>query len=556
MSNSQYPIPNKDLFAIEALAQIPKILTLLDRNPHSPTYGCFDRNFWHYKIIDFSSGMAQEFVFPLALIYDTDIPDNPYYHQSTIKDWVKAGICYAARSAHKDGSCDDYFPFERASGAAAFSLLACIESYIVLNLEDDFSNNLENNQLENNQFDNQAILNFFTKRANWLAEHHESGRLTNHQALIVLCLERLSQLLNTSQWDKAKVQRLERVLSWQNDEGWFIEYEGCDPGYHTLTISCLARIYQFNPDIRIKEALIKSVNLAAEFVHPDGSYGGEYTSRNTYNFFPHGFELVGKWMPEALQINQRFLQGLANGLSACYADDHIIGHHTWNYLLAWRDFVDERPSIDTPQNNRIWLQNAKILIDRRQNTQLYLALNKGGVFMLFRDNKLVVADTQISLQVRDKGKIKNAVGHLVSPYRINIKDDEITISGNLGWAKQKQMTPLNLLILRVVMLTVGRFFPDLIRKLLQRVLIVGKNDAPFWFTRRFLWENCKWCVVDELEAKTWENVISAGIGCDQTSIYVVMSRTFQKSQLQPWLDLTEEVNQLAPSQPLKIEREL
>ncbi|MEM7716761.1 MAG: hypothetical protein AAF349_24910, partial [Cyanobacteria bacterium P01_A01_bin.68] len=212
MPNSKYPIPNKDLFAIEALAQIPKILTLLDRNPHSPTYGCFDRNFWHYKIIDFPSGMAQEFVFPLALIYYTDIPNNPYYRQTVIKDWVKAGICYAARSAHKDGSCDDYFPFERASGAAAFSLLACIESYIILNLEEDFEKKSKHN-LENNQFDNQAILNFFTKRANWLSEHHESGRLTNHQALIVLCLERLSQLLNTSQWDKAKVQRLERVLS-------------------------------------------------------------------------------------------------------------------------------------------------------------------------------------------------------------------------------------------------------------------------------------------------------------------------------------------------------
>ena len=57
---------NKDLFVREALAQIPKILTLLDRNPHSPTYGCFDRNFWHYKIIYFPSGMSQEFVYPLA----------------------------------------------------------------------------------------------------------------------------------------------------------------------------------------------------------------------------------------------------------------------------------------------------------------------------------------------------------------------------------------------------------------------------------------------------------------------------------------------------------
>ncbi len=541
---------NKNLFAREALAQIPKILTLLDRNPHSPTYGCFDRNFWHYKIIDFPSGMSQEFVFPLALIYDTDIPNNPYFHQPVIKDWVEAGILYAARSAHKDGSCDDYFPFERASGAAAFSLLACIESYILLNLEDS---------LKNKNIDNKTVLDFFEKRADWLAHHHESGQLTNHQALIVLCLERLSQLLNTSRWDKAKVQRLERVLSWQNEEGWFIEYEGCDPGYHTLTISCLARIYQFNPDIRIKEALIKAVELAAEFVHPDGSYGGEYTSRNTYNFFPHGFELVGHWMPEALQINNCFLQGLENRLSPCYADDHIIGHHTWNYLLAWQDFVDERLSINTPLNklnHRIWLKNAKILIDRRENTQLYLALNKGGVFKLFRNNKIVTADTQISLQVQDKGKIKNAVGHLVAPYKLNISDDEITVSGQLGWAKQKQMTPLNLLILRIVMLTVGRFFPNLIRKILQRILITGKNDAPFHFIRTLRWQNGKWHITDKLHAQTWDNVISAGIGCDQTSIYVVMSRTFQKSQLQPWLDLTAEVKKLAPSQALEIKRQI
>ena len=58
----------RDLFAREALALIPKILTLQDRNAHSPTYGCFDRNFWHYKIIDFPSGMAAEFVIPVCVM--------------------------------------------------------------------------------------------------------------------------------------------------------------------------------------------------------------------------------------------------------------------------------------------------------------------------------------------------------------------------------------------------------------------------------------------------------------------------------------------------------
>jgi hypothetical protein len=70
------------------------------------------------------------------------------------------------------------------------------------------------------------------------------------------------------------------------------------------------------------------------------------------------------------------------------------------------------------------------------------------------------------------------------------------------------------------------------------------------------WKNDHWCVTDELQAKSWQAVIGAGIGCDQTSIYVVMSRTFQLGQLQPWLDLTDEVKKLAPSEPLKIERNL
>ena len=149
---------SQNLFAHEALALIPKILTLQDRNPHSPTYGCFDRNFWHYKIIDFPSGMSQEFVWPLALVYSLPIPGNPFFQIPAIKEWVVAGIHFAIRSAHGDGSCDDYFPFEKAAGAAAFSLLACMESYTLLDLQDS------------------EMLDFFGRRADWLAGHRESGR--------------------------------------------------------------------------------------------------------------------------------------------------------------------------------------------------------------------------------------------------------------------------------------------------------------------------------------------------------------------------------------------
>ncbi|MEM1366818.1 MAG: hypothetical protein AAGG02_02145 [Cyanobacteria bacterium P01_H01_bin.15] len=528
---------SRDLFAQEALAQIPKILTLCDRNRHSPNYGCFDRTYWQYKVVDFPSGMSQEFVFPLALAYHTNIEGNRFYQEPLLRDWVAAGILFAAQSSHADGSCDDYFPFERAGGAAAFSLLACLESFELMELDDP------------------AMLKFFARRGDWLAHHQESGRLSNHQALIVLCLQRLGEILGSDRWERAQVERLEQVLSWQHEEGWFQEYEGCDPGYQTLTISCLSQICDREPTSELKMALTKAARLAAEFVHPDGSFGGEYTSRNTYNFFPYGFEIVGRWLPEALNVNDRFLKGLAQGLAPCYADDRIIGHHTWNYLLAWRDFARERPPLKTHLEGRTWYQAGGIIVDRRAGTELYLALNKGGVFKLFREGKLLVSDTHLSLQVESGGHIRNAVGHLVGGYEVQVEDDLITIRGHLGWAKQKQMTPLNLMILRVVMLTVGRFFPNLIRRVLQKVLITGKNQAPYRFERRLRWEAGQWHISDELTPEdSWQGVVNAGIGCDQTSIYVVMSRTYQAGQLQLWLDLTADLSSQGSQHPLRLER--
>ncbi|NEO28707.1 MAG: hypothetical protein F6K03_17990, partial [Kamptonema sp. SIO4C4] len=226
----------------------------------------------------------------------------------------------------------------------------------------------------------------------------------------------------------------------------------------------------------------------------------------------------------------------------------------WNYLLAWRDFVPQRPPLPQRPQGRFYLEEAGILIDRQENTELYLALNKGGAFKLFRNGQLLVSDTHFSLQVRQGKKLKNAVGHLVGRYHTKINDQDITIQGSLGWAKQKQMTPFNLIILRVVMLTVGRFFPNLIRKLLQKVLITGKTQAPFQFTRTFRYQQGQWQIEDKLQADSWQNVRTAGIGGDQTSIYVVMSRTFQTGQLQKWLDLTPQLAQLAPNEPLQLER--
>jgi hypothetical protein len=530
------PSAKQAALAAAALAEIPKLLTLQDRTALSATYGCFDRAYWHYRMMDFPCGMSQEFVWPLALVWSQDIPGNPYYQQSAIRDWVKAGILYAARSAHPDGSCDDYYPFERAAGAAAFSLLACLEAARIIGVEQD-----------------PEIDAFFVKRATWLAHHRESGRLSNHEALITACLARMVQSHGAS-FEPALQDRAARLLSWQDSEGWFDEYGGADPGYLSLTIGLLADTDRLRPDLGLREPCRKAIDFLANLAHPDGTLGGEYTSRATRNFFPHGLEIAGSWYPKALALNERLLEPLTQGRGPCFSDDHIVGHHLWSWLLTWKAWQANRPEPHPLPVGQTHLPHARLLIDERSGQRLYCGLSRGGAFKLFDQDRLVVSDTGPSLQT-SAGKI--AVTHLEGTETVQVGADFVEVSGSMAWAKATRLTPAKSVILRVIMLTVGRFFPDLIRKLLQALLVTGRKDAPFLYHRRLSFQDGGWTIVDTLTPQQgWEQVSQAGIGGFQTSVTTIMARVWHPEQLQPWLDVSGQLAGLGAAEPLVIRRVL
>lgn len=527
----------RDLLARHALAEIPKILTLLDRTPVSRTYGCFDRIFWHYRMIDFPCGMSQEFVYPLALAWSLDIADNPYFQAPAIKAFVEAGIRFAARSAHPDGSCDDYYPFERAAGAAAFSLLACLEAAEIIGVQDD-----------------PEIREFFRRRAHWLATHRESGRLSNHEALIVANLIRMSAL-DGEAWEEPLRMRVARLLSWQDEEGWFDEYGGADPGYLSLTIGLMADSDRRRPDLGLRPACGRAIGFFAHFVHPDGTVGGAYTSRGTQNFFPHGFEIAAAWMPEAAAINDRALALFAGDGPPCYSDDHIIGHHVWSWLLCWSEWRADRPLAEerSPKGGETtFFPHAGLLIDRRADQALYCGLHQGGAFQIFSGDRLALADSGISIQTRDR---KTAVQHLAGDYAVTRDAESLSISGNMAWAKSTLLTPVKSVILRCMMITIGRFFPDLVRRLLQKMLVTGRREAPFRFHRSLRWNGAGWIIRDEIVAEQgWQDVALIGIGGFQTSTTTIMARTWQANHLQPWHDLTALLAGLGPNDPLIVER--
>ena len=520
--------------ARQAIADIPKLLTLLDRTPVSPTYGCFDRSYWHYRLIDFPSGMSQEFVLPLALVWSLDLPDNPYRGSAAVRAWIEAGMRFAARSAHADGSCDDYYPFERAAGAAAFSLFAILEAARIIGCRRD-----------------DEIDAFLLRRAGWLASHRESGELSNHEALIVACLQRMSERFGAERFEPAMRERLTRLLAWQSPEGWFSEYGGADPGYLSLTIGLLADLDRRRPDLDLRAPIERAIRFLAEFVHPDGTVGGEYASRATLNFFPHGFEIAGAWLPEALRVNDSALQPLAKGLAPAYSDDRIIGHHVWSWLFAWEAFRSERPAGPAIRSGRRWFPEAGLLVDRRDGVELYAALRRGGAFKLFREGSLLVSDTGPSFQL---GR-RVAVSHLEGGTPVAPGEERVVVEGRMAFAKSARLTPIKNILLRLFMIVVGRFFPDLVRRLLQRLLVTGRAEAPFRFRRTFEPVREGWTVRDEVWCdRDWSEVTAAGIGGFQTSVTTVMARVFRREQLQPWLDLGDELRGLKRGEPLVVER--
>lgn len=523
----------RDGVATLVLTDIPKLLTLLDRTPVSPTYGCFDRAYWHYRMIDFPCGMSQEFVLPLALVWSMpDLPGNIYYQDPLIRDFVIAGIRYAARSAHPDGSCDDYYPFERAAGAAAFSLFAILEAMDILDLSGDAE-----------------IDAFVQRRAHWLASHTESGRLSNHEALIISCLERARVRYPDQAFETHIGERLKRLLSWQHSEGWFDEYGGADLGYLSLTIGLLSGLDRRRPDLQLRKPLIAAIDFFTNFVHPDGTVGGEYANRGTLNFFPFGFEIAGGWHADALRINNLALIPIANLTTPCYSDDRILGHHLWGWLFTLREFQQKRPSDAIAFADSTWFPGCGLMVERHEGDMLVASLHKGGVYKFFSGGKLVASDTGITLRTQG-GRV--AVTHLGGS-SMTRSDGKILVTGQMGWAKSTRLTPVKNVILRCLMISFGRFFPDLIRRLLQKILVTGKSPAPFNYQRRFENTGNGWRVIDEvIAAKDWKDVAQIGISSHQTSTTTVMARVYQHAQQVPFI----EIDIPGKGQKLTFERDL
>lgn len=507
----------------EVLTHIPRVLTLQDRDPSSPTYGCFDRNYWHYRTQDFPSGMYQELSLPLAQIYALNLPGNRWYGQPRLRELAIAGVRYAARSAHMDGACDDYYPFERALGATAFAASAGAQTLLLLDERDP------------------ELLDFLAHRSRWLLARQESGQLSNHQALVALAAARTAALTgNKTLLDGAR-ERLDVCLAWQHKEGWFTEYEGADPGYQTLTITFLAHLRAYFASEALDQALVRALRFAAHFLYPDGSYGGEVGSRNTCQVLPSGFERLASSIPECLYLAEGWLQGAMAGRRGYSDDDRIVSHWLHDLVDAYQLRTNRGVNpmdVWCPPQGRTSFEAAGLHVIREGDLSMVIATNKGGVFRVYRGKRLLRNDTGLVAITNDGTRL---VSHGVAPdVDVIWEDRAVIVRGQFQYAPRQLASPMKQIIFRLGTCSVGRLAPNLIRRILQRSLITGKRHAPFAFERRIAWERDGGITVwDRIVAERGSAPRLARLygSTDATSIYVATSNVWQEASCGTWEEL-------------------
>ncbi len=522
---------------------VTRLLGAVDRNPYRPTYGCLDRQYWHYRTACFPSEMYQEGVLPLALVYAHKLPGNRWHGCQRVRELAVAAMRFSARSCHCDGSCDDYYPYERALGAAVFSLQAAAKAYQLLGLDDP------------------ELRSWFARRATWLMENEESGNLTNHHALAALGFWRVAEITGDEDHRDAARQRIEQVLAWQNEEGWFDEYGGADPGYQTVTVDCLAKLRQITGDERLDEPIRRAVSFARHFLHPDASYAGEYGSRGTSHFYPHGFELLAGQLPEAADLADGFLESVQRGTLAQFNDDRLFAHRLANRIEAYLDWSPTRPvEVEEPQEIARHLSNAGLLVHRDGDRHCVVSTARGGILKHFRDEHCVT-DAGLVVETRDGTVCVSQMHDRDRSVHVQSEPDgttRITVTGQLHATRFETATPLKQSILHTGMWAVGRWCRTAVRKLLQRRLITGRHHFPIGLTRTVeLRPKAPTVrVTDEIELMSPAVCVQRmAVGTDHQAAYVAACGVYQDSVLEPWTDLSEHVEMLNRDRRVVIVRE-
>lgn len=359
------------------LSSLDRLLSLLDRNPYSRTYGSFSRNYWHYKILaDFPSSTDQQGVLALSCLYLLNLKSNNFYLNPELLKLIEAGINYWTKLQSKDGSFSEWYPNEHSHVATAFTSYAISESLLLL------KDKINVKILE-------KAINTLKKAGYWLNKNIDITAL-NHTAGGVAALYNIYLLTKEKKYLEGCQKNLNTLVRLQDKEGWFPEYGGADPGYLGVSIDYLAKYWYKSHDPILEKSLRKALDFLVWFYQDDlKTTGGEFGSRNVKYMLPHGLILLSNQFNSAKYLESNLRNSLDNNkdnkvISPTTIDDrYFLFFHYPNYAQASLvDLPKEDFNHYRPKSFLKVFPSSGLISCKQENHHFIVNLKKGGILKL------------------------------------------------------------------------------------------------------------------------------------------------------------------------------
>lgn len=424
----------------------------MDRDPNSPTFGCFDRNYWHYKTIDFSSAILQQSV--ISLYY---LPHIGSKYKDLASNWLSVAINFWGTLPLHQNGLNEYYPFESSYPATAFSLQA-ISKILMLT----------------SQKISQPVKDQIQKTSRYLLDNFEHKAL-NQQSAGIAALAQLSKM--SINIDKYKYQSIiSKFFNSQTIEGWFPEYDGPDLGYLSVTIDMLADYYQVTHDPKAIKAADKAINFLSYFVRPSGEINTIINSRETEYLTPYGLAYFSKTNPKASRIYTAVFNKITSNHFLYSVDDRYHLHYIGNSIAK---AINVKPKLSKSYQIKplkTYLIKAKSYVDINEQNTFVISGLKGGSY------QITGKDHTVDYGIRCLQNKQIYVSNCFTPdYHVNYRKDYLTISGYLLPAKFFTSNPINSILLRLASFILGQK----IISYLKSQLIFHKPNQEIFFSRQF-----------------------------------------------------------------------
>jgi hypothetical protein len=511
--------------ATYSLKYSKRVLSLLDKGEYKPTYGCFDRNYWHYKTVtDFPSSIFQQLTLYIAHLYGTNLTGNCYYKQKELLELCLSGINFWVKIQNKDGSFNEWYPNEHSHVATAFTLYGITESLLIIR----------------NELDKKTLESFYEpilKACRWLAKNPDKIVL-NHTAGALMSFYNACLLTSENELMQYIDDQIQILKENQSQEGWFSEYYGADIGYTSVSIDYLAKYYDKSGDERAYHMLEKAISFLAFFMHPDGSSGGEYGNRNTKYVMPAGIHILSKYFDEARYILDKFYYGLEKGTQIdleTIDDRYFAFFFATNYLEAAIQFEKLEPENFQYNKNKYKyfsqiFPQAGIIVKNTPRYYFVCNFRKGGVIKLFsQDGRLLYADSSYYVKFKNQKlsssqKLSTKLEYYIdnsSEYDIEIKFESPFIWVNTSLPLTKILIPF-----RIFNYTFGYInaLMNLFNKNLKKFMIVEPKPAPLKVKRNISIKNNKLKIDDAVSKSTKLEVESINLPSAKANLHVPSSR--------------------------------